>query len=310
MNKSMPSSIASSLKPGLIAYGVVCGALFVYNVRWRFAANLIFGAKPKTLPILKESPDDDKKKKKPIIVLLHGMWHDAVWYSKLQKMLKEKGYYSYAIELLPGERALPGFSQQEIVQDLEATLLDNEEYILLGHSQGGLVAQSVLKNSPKLEAKTKATVLLGTYPLGLMPPAKKLFSQQRNMYNHIGYAGICLIGKVISLDYLKHIFLSPSTDVHKEELKEYTKKILSAPSDGRITMSHFPQSVGLLSTKPALVLGAKDDIIYPPHMLKKDFDERFPNATHKVIPNQGHCFMDGGTEMEEALIAWLDTITD
>ena len=128
------------------------------------------------------------------------------------------------------------------------------------------------------------------------------------MYTHVGYLGICFLGKLISLDYLKHIFLLPTTNL--ETLKDYTTQLLQAPSDGLITMSHFPDSsVGVLSTKPTIVLGAAQDIIYPPHLIKGDFDVRFPNAAHKVIPNQGHCFMDGGTEMEETLIDWLDEVT-
>ena len=72
-------------------------------------------------------------------------------------------------------------------------------------------------------------------------------------------------------------------------------------------MSHFPQSVGVISTKPTLVLGAQNDIIYPPHLLVTDFDERFPNAAHKTVPNQAHYFMDPVADGEKSM---EDTIKD
>ena len=313
----MLSSPASSpLKTGLIAYGVVAGALFAYNVRWRFIGDCFFGgSKPKILPIRKvEAATNKKSNNNVVIVLLHGMWHDASWYSKLQHRLQQRGYSSYAIDLLPGERFLPGFTQKEIVTDLKHTLIleaENEEveYILVGHSQGGLVVQSCLKRCPELHDRTKATVLLGTYPLGLLPPLRALMKQPRNMYYHMGYAWMCLTGKLSSLEYLAHIFLLPTTDPSTLP-DDYTSKLLKAPSDGLITMTHFPQRVGVLSEKPTLVLGAKEDIIYPPHLFKSDFDNRFPNATHQTVPQQAHCFMDSvsasDTDMEDMLIDWLD----
>lgn len=282
---------------------------------------------PKTLPVNKVEGDaasidsvaEKEKKEKIVVVLLHGMWHDASWYSKLQQLLQQRGYASYAVDLLAGERFLPGFSQREIVADLEHTLLPilnkDVEAVFVGHSQGGLVVQSCMKNSQNLRTRTRGLVLLGTYPLGLLPPAKALLQQPRHMYSPImGYLGICFMGKLISLDYLKHIFLLPTTDA--SALADYTSKLLRAPSDGLITTTHFlgvPQDdVDVISTKPTLALGAKEDIIYPPHMLSKDFDDRFPNATHRIIPKQAHCFMDSvsaeDTDMEDSMIKWLDSI--
>lgn len=310
---------SSLIKTGLFASGAVVGALVAYNVRWRYVGDCFFGRTPKNLPITKvEASLQKEKKSNVVIVLLHGMWHDASWYSKLQHLLQHRGYSSYAIDLLPGERFLPGFSQREIVTDLKQTLIigdgeavaDNKEkvqYILVGHSQGGLVVQSCLKRSPELHDRTKAVVLLGTYPLGLMPPVKALMKQPRNMYNHLGYAWICLTGKLSSLDYLAHIFLLPTTD--PSTLPDYTSNLLTAPSDGFITMTHFPQKVGIISEKPTLVLGAKEDIVYPPHLFQNDFSSRFPNATHKTVPRQAHCFMDSvawDTDMEDMLMNWLD----
>ena len=82
-------------------------------------------------------------------------------------------------------------------------------------------------------------------------------------------------------------------------------------------MTHFPdKSIQLISAQPTLVLEAEQDIIYPPKLLTKGFDERFPEATHVSIPNQAHCFMDpiptknSGDDptMSQALVQWLDKV--
>lgn len=87
----------------------------------------------------------------------------------------------------------------------------------------------------------------------------------------------------------------------------YSFHRIQAPSDGRVTMSHFPATPKPLDT-PALILGAKDDIIYPPHLFKEAFDARFKKPTHIVVPNQAHCFRDAGWQktMIKPLVNWLE----
>eukprot|EP00957_Ditylum_brightwellii_P092074 7010128-Ditylum_brightwellii.AAC.1 len=76
-------------------------------------------------------------------------------------------------------------------------------------------------------------------------------------------------------------------------------------------MSHFPSSPKPTKT-PALIMGASEDIIYPPELLKKDFDVRFPNATHVIVPDQAHCFVDPGWQntIVEPLLKWLEVQAD
>ena len=211
------SSSSSYLKPLGISYAVTVGALVVYNLRWRYVSTL-WRRQARKLPVTKveASSDDTNKNKRPILLLLHGMWHDAAWFYDLQVYLqKQGGYTSWAIDLLPGERFLLGFTQAEIVADLECTLRHhlkgNETIVLVGHSQGGLVAQCCLHKSPFLCEKTRGTVLMGTYPLGHVPPFYRILRQPRNMYNHYGVWGIYLFGRLWNLDYLKHIFFLRST---------------------------------------------------------------------------------------------------
>jgi len=326
MKLSFEYFASSPLKSAALAYGVFAVTVVAYNLRWRHLGETLLFLRTKigkSLPVIKVvSNDDDKKKtkKKPIVVLLHGMWHDAAWWDSdplfLQSLLKDKGYTSYAIDLLPGERFLVGFSQKEIVADLERTLLseidDNGEaveFVLVGHSQGGVAAQSCLKNSPKLAAKTKAVALLGTIPLG------KKQTNDMAKANTKGFLWTAFTGKALSKDYLKDIMLLPTTDYAKSPvLDAYLSKLLRAPSDGLCVVSHSNgvEDASVISTLPTLVLEADHDVIFPKTIFKEGFDARFPNATHKVISNQAHCFMDpydkDDDRMQDVLVDWLDEV--
>lgn len=302
-------------------------ALVAYNVRWKYISTVFGRQKARTLPVVKvvgntnkrrgeESKNEDSSDDAAIIpiVLIHGMWHDPSYFAPLQRLLAERGRTSYAVSMLPGERFLPGGSQAELVADLELTLSTTAaggggRYVLLGHSQGGLVAQSALINCREIRENCLGAVLLGTFPLGFVPPAAELCGRHRNMYRDVGYAFICLFGRLMNARYAKHIFLLPGTDETSPEMSGYIQGLLRAPSDGLVTGSHFPSKPVPLNT-PALVLGASGDIIYPPDVLAKEFDVRFPNADHVICDDQAHCFMDPGWEesMARPLMDWIDSL--
>jgi len=297
--------------------GITTAALVVYNVRWKHVRR----RRPKILSV-ETVVAVEKKEKTPPIILLHGMWHGAWYWKPLQRLLAEKGFTSHAISLEPGERFLPGGSQQELIADLEKTLASiskSDTFLLLGHSQGGLLAQAAVYNSPNIRKKTSGLILLGTFPYRYIPPWSDvqtlLQRPQQHMYTFPGYTWICLFGKLWSADYTKQIFLLPTTDITTSAMKEYIAKLLKAPSDGLITMSHFVDKTfvkidNILNKLPTLILGASHDVIYPPDLLRNAFEERYTNATHVVVQNQAHCFMDPGWEqsMINPLIEWLEAL--
>lgn len=298
------------LKTAGIAYATFTISLVAYNVRW---SQLFKAKKTKILPVTKvekELTNDSNDGKKVPIILIHGMWHDSSYFEKLQKLLSIRGYTSYAISLLPGERILPGGSQKALIRDLEATLqekIEEQQYILLGHSQGGLIVQSAMQNSKVMNENTVGCILMGSFPLGLTPPFRDLMKQSRNMFFHLGYMYQCMFGTLMNVDYTKHIFLRPTTDEKEPEMNLYIQKLLKAPSDGLVTVSHFPSEVEVIN-KPTLIIGAAHDIIYPPKLLKDAFNDRFPNSTHVIADDQAHCFVDPNWEMSmaEPLMTWLD----
>jgi hypothetical protein len=73
-------------------------------------------------------------------------------------------------------------------------------------------------------------------------------------------------------------------------------------------MTHFPATPKPLNTS-CLILGAAEDIIYPPHLFTKEFEKRFPKAKHVYVPDQAHCFKDPNwqTTMAKPLVKWLES---
>ena len=295
-------------KQVLVGIVVAVIAVISSNIRWQYVFKHRTG---RVLPYtLVEVEGTDHVP----VVLLHGMWHSPQYFDNLQFMLQGSGFTSYAISLLPGERALYGGTQTELIRDLEKTFesierLKDSQIILLGHSQGGLIVQSAMKYSRAIAGRTKGIVLLGTFPFELKP-FLALLTQKKNMYQLIPYTYLSLTGKLYSKEYTKHIFLMDETDYEGDSsMKSYIERLMAAPSDGFITVSHFLTSgdVGVVSEKETLVLGAEHDIIYPPKMLESEFRKRFPNSVHVVAANQAHCFVDVGWEesMGGPLLEWI-----
>jgi pimeloyl-ACP methyl ester carboxylesterase len=218
-------SSSSMIKSSAIVYAVSIGTLVAYNIRWKYFLPTLLGRKSRKLPIKKVQGKGDVKSIS--VVLLHGMWHTAEYFQQLQHILAQEGYTSYAIDMLPGERLTPGGSEKELVQDLELTLKDIKDmYVLLGHSQGGLITQACLQRSDEIRKTVAGIVLLGSYPIGLTPPFSSLAKQKQNMIMDWGYLGVCFFGKLVNARYTKGIFLLPSTDDTSEEISRYIQGIL------------------------------------------------------------------------------------
>jgi pimeloyl-ACP methyl ester carboxylesterase len=255
------------------------------------------------------------------------MWHGTWYWEPLQTLLADHGFTSIAIDLLPASRYRCG-TASKIVADLEFTLtsLDVRGAALVGHSQGGLVVQAfirdVLPHSPRLLA---GAVLMGTMPLGLPPTELVLRALQGhpNMYwgrcgmGLLAYTYFMLTGRVVA-GAAKRIFLRPDTDHtdHGGSKAGYLDRVTRAPPDGLLTMNHFvppscAQDVRTHEGPEVLVLGAGDDVIYPPAACRSGFETRYPHqVVHAVARGQAHCFVDPGWQesMGKPLLEWLEAL--
>ena len=161
---------------------------------------------------------------------------------------------------------------------------------------------------------------MGTMPLGLAPTelVQRALQGYPNMYfgsrgmGVFAYHYFVATGRVTA-SAARRIFLRPCTaGTHVGSLASYLDRVASAPPDGLLTMSHFvPFSCRQdASGTPVLILGADDDVIYPPSVMRPYFETRFPNATHLVAQEQAHCFADQGWQqsMAEPLVDWLEAV--
>eukprot|EP00980_Cylindrotheca_fusiformis_P008506 scaffold1805_cov104-Cylindrotheca_fusiformis.AAC.13 len=298
-------------KAGVVS-AITIGSLVAYNIRWKYLLGGRGGARK--LPFVKREAGTASDIKLISVVLLPGMWHTPSCYEELQICLAKEGFTSYAVDFVPGERFhLRGASMKQLIADLEYTLEDiPAPYILMGHSQGGLVVQGALQHSSdtSIRKNTEGIVMMASFPLGHPTPIR-LFMDDLGTYYSI------LFGKIMNARFAKKLNLLPTTDEKSPELSTFIQKLLKAPPEGRITMSLA--TTGKTSTTPsssssspldipALILSPKQDALCDPTTLRQAFDERFSNATHVLIPNQGHAFRDPGwqTTMIPPLVKWLE----
>lgn len=106
----------------------------------------------------------------PVLVLVHGYLGGAAqWQSEIDAF---GGGYDVIAPSLPGFGAaagLPGCSTIAAMAEAVLALLDSlnvPEFILMGHSMGGMIAQEMAAARP---AAVQKLILYGTGPLGLMP---------------------------------------------------------------------------------------------------------------------------------------------
>jgi len=321
---SSSSSSSSSSWSYLYTMSMALSCLAIYNIRWKHLIPLLLGQQeePRVLPYHKVEADHDgnNKNNKMVVVLLHGMWNDASYFQEWQDYLADGGYTSYAIELMPGERWLPGgLLRQEMVRDLEFTLSQilsaDETFVLMGHSRGGVVVQGALQCSPTIRRNAAGAILLASYPLGYIPSLWTLWKQQRQngiFHDMMGALKILLFGKLRNKEYTKRIFLLPNANERSPKIAKYLRSSVQAPSDGALYCCWHSPSPPPMPDIPALIVGAQHDVLIPPLLVQDAFLERFPNSSQIIIPHQAHAFRDGGWQlsMVEPLVDWLDSIRD
>lgn len=204
-----------------------------YNIRWKYLLPALLGSTARKLPFTKKNATGDIKYIS--IILLPATWHDPSCYEELQEILAKEGFTSYAMDLVPGDRFTYGGSQQALVQDLEYTLESIQgPYILLGHGQGGIVAQAALQESDTIRKNAEGIVLLGSYPLGLKPPFSDMVKEKENMLMDLGAVFQFWFGKLLNKRYGKKLLFLPSTDETSEEVSSYIGKLLKVRKEGRI----------------------------------------------------------------------------
>ncbi|MBD3359960.1 MAG: alpha/beta fold hydrolase [Candidatus Buchananbacteria bacterium] len=146
-------------------------------------------------------------KEKPVLVFIHGMFCTEKVFSSLAKFFKQNGFTVMAVRLpfhdvLIGEQPPAELGTTSILDYVEylkeIVIKINSEYILLGHSMGGLIC-SKLVSQPDINPK--GMVLLAPavprWVIALKPSVLKSFKNiitTKNFWNraiHMSFEEIC-----------------------------------------------------------------------------------------------------------------------
>lgn len=251
------------------------------------------------------------------------MWHGAWYFKTLQTLLSKRGFSSYALDL-PSAR---GCFAAELLRRAVSALTELrqlgqlQQVVLLGHSQGGILLQTLLRGTALEDASlhVQGAVLSATVPISSLGAGMAMMSHKTNVFKEYGLVAFVyylFTGRVWDASLVQRLFLLPTTEAVEGfdgGKAKYVEKILAAPCDGWPTTEHpfwLRPSFAHRASLPVLVLGAEEDVIYPPRLLNPIFHRYFPCATERIVPNQAHCFIDPGWQetMVEPLIQWLDSI--
>ncbi|MEW4353939.1 alpha/beta fold hydrolase [Streptococcus pneumoniae] len=144
------------------------------------------------------APEGYQSKQLPLIILSHGFGNTLEFVEPYAELLAHKGYLVYAFDFVGGSRnSRSGGSMLEMSvfteqADLQAVLeqfsqesyVDDENLILMGYSQGGVVSTLVASENPQVRGLVTVN---GAFVL--FDDAKELFQTKESIpevYNHRG----------------------------------------------------------------------------------------------------------------------------
>ncbi|MCW5297785.1 alpha/beta hydrolase [Herbaspirillum lusitanum] len=215
------------------------------------------------------------------LVFIHGFLDNASLWKPLMSILTTAGYKCTAPDL-PGAGArrsdLGPYTLDRATKDIvDHVGEDGTPVILIGHSMGAQIAELV---TARLKNKVSALILLTPTPL----EGNNLPDAVRSMLRESGGDAPAQEGirqafsKNLSADDLRN---STTTNVlmGKEAARGYYDAFTGGDSAGFSTTT---------CESPILIIGAEEDPVIAPEMVRKIHTQRFPSAQLRFIPNSGH----------------------
>ncbi len=221
----------------------------------------------------------------PVLIFLHFWGGSSSTWNSVTDILKnsyrcisydhrgwgqsEKPAYGYRIESL-AEDALALIGQMNV-----------NEYILVGHSMGGKIAQYIAAQKP---AGLKKLILVAPSPSTPTIMPKEMHEGMRNAYtseaninatiDHVFNAG--------SLNQATRLRLIEGIQKHTEDSRlGWTDIALGEDASAGVNLIKIP----------TLIIAGENDVIDSPERLKKEVQDMIPQSRMIVIPNTGHLIM-------------------
>ncbi len=244
----------------------------------------------------------------PPLLFVHGAFSGAwCWEEFFLPYLATQGYAAYAVSLRghghSGDKEqLPFASLADYVADVASVSSQLEQPpILVGHSMGGMVVQKYLEAGHLASA---AVLMASVPPTGLWLSSCYLAWTQPWLFWQLSLV------QYVSLQFatpaaLKQVLFSKQ--VPDETVEKYVA--LMQNESYRVIMdmlwldlpSRRPQS-----SVPMLVLGATEDVFFPPPLVTRT--AQFYGTQARLFPQMGHAMMleMGWQQVADGILAWLE----
>jgi len=244
----------------------------------------------------------------PTLVLLNGLFQRLEVWNPLLPWLEGFRILRYDMRGQGGSEAPPGpYPPQVHAQDLQELLevLGIERYRIVGHSNGGVVAQSFALQEPK---GLEALVLLCTTPW-LDPLLRAKVQSWAWAFRQGGTRGRVEI-------MLPWTWGRAYLEAHPDRESLLQSMEAQAPSleaqeallEGFLAMPDFRPELGRLKV-PTLVISAEDDLLFPPHY-GAELAQRIPGAQFERLPGLGHSVLaEGASQLAPLLHSFFDALT-
>ncbi|ANI89765.1 hypothetical protein A9P82_10980 [Arachidicoccus ginsenosidimutans] len=176
-----------------------------------------------------------------------------------------------------------GYDIRSLAEDVLAlvAILGLEDYILVGHSMGGKIAQVIAGSNPK---GLRKLILVAPSPATPTILPKEMKQKMTTAYTSLENI----------TETIEQVF--KATDLSSESKQQVTEDMQHHSTASRCSWpeSALGEDVSECLPNiqiPTLVIAGENDIVDSPDRLRQEVLQKIPNAEMVIIPNVGHLMM-------------------
>lgn len=247
--------------------------------------------------------------KRPPLLFIHGGYtHSLCWQYNFIPYFSARGYDCHALDLSghgasPGVERIDDFGIDDFADDLaQAVAMLPTPPVLIAHSMGTVVAQRYLERG----SAAGLVLLAPVPPTGTAGSASRLALQQPEFFGELPNV---ISGRLneTTLRVMTAVYFPEGTP--PRELLRYAPMMQTESAQAVADMVTLPlQRPRRRPELPALVIGGREDAVFPPGMLH--FTALPWRARQIVIEGAGHMLMldRRWNDTAAAVAGWLDEL--
>lgn len=222
---------------------------------------------------------------KPVLIFLHFWGGSSATWNGVTAILKSK-YRCISYDHRgwgQSEKPSSGYNIKSLADDCLALLtkMELDDYILVGHSMGGKVAQYIAAQQPQ---GLRKLILVAPSPATPTIMPKDMHESMRN-----AYASTDAINATID-----HVFKADNLD--PQTRLQLVEGIQKHTEDSRLGWPDIALledvSAGVKNIQlPTLIIAGENDVIDSPQRLEEEVQAVIPQARMSVVSNAGHLIM-------------------